>query len=78
MPPGPSLLPLPIPIVVEEFWGGLKNDYKLLNLTALKVSPLNKIYTSFNEWVTYFEWNSNVTFEIPHKTSYPYIARIFF
>ena len=56
--------------------GRFKNTYEPLNLRALKFSPVNKIHI--------FQCMgkkdilcgiSKVTFEIPHKISYPYIER---
>ena len=49
------------------FWragGRFKNTYELLNLRALKFSPVNKIF-----------FQGMGTFEIPHKISYSYIER---
>ena len=37
-------------------WGPFQKHHKLLNLRALKFSPVNKS-TSFNVWARYFVWN---------------------
>ena len=50
--------------------GRFKNTYELLNLRALKISPVNKIHI--------FQCMGKifcVEFEIPHKISYSYIER---
>ena len=51
--------------------------YELLNLRALKFSPLNKI-DLFQCLGKIFVWNFKGFFEIPHKISYPYIERYFY
>ena len=54
--------------------GRFKNTYELLNLRALKFSPVNK-----TQLLMYgkdiLRGISKGTFEIPHKISYPYIER---
>ena len=48
-------------VCVWGWWGGgVKNTYELLNLRALKFSPVDKMV---------------VPFEIPHKIYDPYIER---
>ena len=51
--------------------------YELLNLRALKFSPLNKI-DLFQCLGKIFVCNFKGIFEIPHKISYPYIERYHF
>ena len=42
--------------IISVSGGRFKNTHELLNLRALKFSPVNK-NTSFNVWVRYFVWN---------------------
>ena len=38
-----------------QSWGAFKSTYELLNLRALKFSPMNAIYIF--QWIRYFVWN---------------------
>ena len=55
--------------------GHFKNTYKLLNLRALKFSPVNKIDIFQCMGMIFCVEFQRYPFEIPHKICYPYIER---